>query len=92
MLNIISIPTHAPLIAVEDGRVDQVRVLGPVPIGCVALIGTLAAKGSLVCPDIVAVPVHEVRSAVDRGRHVHVDDSEVIVAGLGTRILSCREF
>jgi hypothetical protein len=86
MRHTLSIPAHAPLIAVEDGRIDDIRVLGPVPVRLVPRVGALSAQRGFVRPNVVAVPVHEVCSRVHRGRHVHVHDGEVVVAGFGAGI------
>lgn len=63
----VAVAAHAGGRAVEDGRVDEVRVFGPVPVGLVALVGTFAAEGGFVGPDVVAVPVEEVCGRVDGG-------------------------
>jgi hypothetical protein len=82
----ISITSHAPLIAVEDGRVDDVGVFAPVPVRLVPLVSALGTQRSFVRPDVVAVPVHEVCRRVHRWRHVHVHDSEVVVARFGAGV------
>lgn len=87
----IAVAAHAIFVAVEDGRVHEIRVLGPVPVGLVACVGAFGAESGLVRPDVVAVPVHEVGGRMDGGRHVHVDDDEVIVAGFGAGVLAGGE-
>lgn len=102
----VAVATHAVLVAVEDGRVDEVRVLGPVPVGLVAFVVTFGTEGCLVGPDVVAVPVledisligstyrtnyHEVRSCMYCGGVVHVDDDEVIISTFSSWVLARRE-
>jgi hypothetical protein len=63
----IAVTAHAPFVAIEDGGVDNIWILGPVPIGLVAGVRTFCAEGGFVSPNIVAVPVHEVGGGMDRG-------------------------
>jgi hypothetical protein len=61
----IAVTTHAPFVAIEDGRVDDIWILGPVPIRLIAGVGAFCAEGGFIGPDVVAVPVHEVCGGVD---------------------------
>jgi hypothetical protein len=61
----IAVAAHAPFVAVEYGGVDDIWILGPVPVGLVAFVGAFCTEGGFVRPDVVAVPVHEVSGGVD---------------------------
>lgn len=86
--NWVTVAAHAIFVAVENGRVDEVGVLCPIPVGLVAFVVTLGTQCGLVGPDVVAVPVHEVCGRMDRGRHVHVHNYEVVVAALCAGVLA----
>jgi hypothetical protein len=61
----IAVAAHAPFVAVENGGVDDVGVLAPVPVGLVAFVRALFAEGGFIGPNVVTVPVHEVCGGMD---------------------------
>lgn len=51
-----------------------------------AVISALCSERVLVCVRVVPVPAQEVSGAVDAERVFHVDDNEVVVTCLSSRI------
>lgn len=52
----VAVAAHGPFVAVENGAVDDVRVLAPVPVGLVAFVLAFVAEGGFIGPDVVAMP------------------------------------